>query len=368
MLENKANNLNPIFKNNLIITKDYHSPSFLNRNSYYYEIYKLNIVKNAIYIAFASASKDQIKIIKMNLSDKKITELISLKYDNFPQKIKYFYDKIKNKEYLFISFYEKIIIYLIQTEKEFKTILEYEQKGEAGGRLKPIHILPIHDFEIFLNKFDNNIYLIVTFVYYVGCGKDVRDIKLFKFNNNKLDLINEIKSNINNKLFITTLFLIWEDNISKKIFLVTNIDRNLKIIDIFNFKESYIDRNSQIDGINQDLGDKGFIIQNKENDYLYLGNNEGQLRIINLRTKQIIKQLNIEVFINFIDNWNDKYIIIGNFSDIYVFDIEINKIISKYSFNFNKNKAQKIKKFLSEEYNFYSLCIGESDKIIRLFF
>ena len=126
MLENKANNLNPIFRNNLIITKDYHCPSFLNQNSYYYEIYKLNIVKNTIYIAFISASQAQIKIIKMNLSDKKITELISLKYDDFPQKIQYFYDKIQNKEYLFICFNQKIIINLIQTEKEFKTILEYE--------------------------------------------------------------------------------------------------------------------------------------------------------------------------------------------------------------------------------------------------
>ena len=55
-----------------------------------------------------------------------MTELITLKMDNLVKIIKYFYDKIQNKEYLFISCGKKLIIYLIKSEKEFLNILEYE--------------------------------------------------------------------------------------------------------------------------------------------------------------------------------------------------------------------------------------------------
>jgi hypothetical protein len=303
------------------------------------------------------------------LLNKAITELISLKYDNFVKKIKYFYDKLQNKEYLFISLNKKILIYLFKAENKLKKILEYEQKGKAGGRVISTIILPIYDFEIFFNKFDNNIYLIVTFLYSGSCTSSVRDIKILNFNNNKIFLINEIKSSIRYEPFISSLFLIWEDNISKKIFLITNIYNNLTIVDIFNFKNSFIDPNNQINGITKDLGKNGCIIQNNENDYLFLGDYEGHLRVINLRTKQIIKQINTEIkSIVFIDNWNDKYIIIGDISCIYVFDTDINRIISKYLFDSNKKGIYHIIKFFYEEYNFYSLCIGCFDKIIRLFY
>ena len=363
----KAKNLNPIFRNNLIITKEYYCPSLINKNLSCYEIYKLNKIKNTIYIAFTITSKVQIKIIKINLLNKAITELISLKYDNFVKKIKYFYDKLQNKEYLFICLNKKIMIYLFKAENKLKKILEYEQKGKAGGRVISTIILSIYDFEIFFNKFNNNIYLIVTFIYSGSCTSFVRDIKILKFNNNKLFLINEIKSSIRDEIFISSLFLIWEDNIFKKTFLITNIYNNLRIIDIFNIKSSFIE--NKIDGFNQHLGEKGCIIHSKEHDYLYLGDNEGHLRIINLRKKQIIKQINIpENFIFFIDNWNDKYIIIGDAAYIYVFNTDINKIISKYLSIFNKGRIHHIKKFFYEEYNFGSLCVSESDNIIRLFY
>ena len=365
----KAKNLNPIFRNNLIITKEYYCPSLINKNLSCYEIYKLNKIKNTIYIAFTITSKVQIKIIKINLLNKAITELISLKYDNFVKKIKYFYDKLQNKEYLFICLNKKIMIYLFKAENKLKKILEYEQKGKAGGRVISTIILSIYDFEIFFNKFNNNIYLIVTFIYSGSCTSFVRDIKILKFNNNKLFLINEIKSSIRDEIFISSLFLIWEDNIFKKTFLITNIYNNLRIIDIFNIKSSFIYQENKIDGFNQHLGEKGCIIHSKEHDYLYLGDNEGHLRIINLRKKQIIKQINIpENFIFFIDNWNDKYIIIGDAAYIYVFNTDINKIISKYLSIFNKGRIHHIKKFFYEEYNFGSLCVSESDNIIRLFY
>ena len=379
ILENKTKNLstykkaikNPIFKNNLIITKEYYCPLIFNRNLLSYEIYKLNSTNNTIYIAFTNTSKVEIKIIKINLLNKEITELILLKFDNFVKKIKYFYDKLQNKEFLFICCHKKIIIYLINTEKKFKKVLEYEQKGRAGGRVISTQILPIYDFELFFNQFDNNIYIIVTYLYSGSCISDVRDIKIFKFNYNKLYLINEIKSSI--KIYgplTCSLFLFWEDNISKKIFLITNIYDNLKIIDIFDIKSSFIYKDNEIEGLNQHFGENGCIIQNKENDYLYIVDDDGNLRKINLRNKQIIEQIKIlgKCLIVFIDNWNNKYIIIGTALYIYVFDIKINKIISKYLSIINTGRIHHIKKFFYKEYNFYCLCVSSSDKKIRLLF
>jgi len=370
IIKNRKKKQNPIFLNNLIITKEYHCPSIMNLITYCYEIYKLNSIQNSIYIAFTIISRDQIKIIKINLSNKSIIELMILKFDNFPKKIKYFYDKMQNKEYLFIGCNKKIVIYYIKTEKKFKKIIEYEQKGKAGGRIISIIILPIYDFEIFFNKFDNNNYLIVTFIYSGSCTSDIRDIKILKFNNNKLNLVNEIKFANQFKFFNSSLFLIWEDNISKKNFLITNIYENLKIIDIFNIKSSFIHKEDKINGFNEHLGENGCIIKKQENDFLYIGDNEGNLRIINLRNKQITKFVIFKSggLIVFIDNWNEKYIIIGTTGYIYVFNTDINKIISKYLSIFNSGRIHHIETFFYDEYNFYSLCVGGSDKIIRLFY
>jgi len=211
----------------------------------------------------------------------------------------------------------------------------------------------------------------VTYLYSGSCISDVRDIKIFKFNYNKLYLINEIKSSI--KIYgplTCSLFLFWEDNISKKIFLITNIYDNLKIIDIFDIKSSFIYKDNEIEGLNQHFGENGCIIQNKENDYLYIVDDDGNLRKINLRNKQIIEQIKIlgKCLIVFIDNWNNKYIIIGTALYIYVFDIKINKIISKYLSIINTGRIHHIKKFFYKEYNFYCLCVSSSDKKIRLLF
>jgi len=158
----------------------------------------------------------------------------------------------------------------------------------------------------------------------------------------------------------------------KKIFLITNIYDKLKIIDIFNFKKSFIYQYDQIDGFEQYLGDNGCIIQNKKNnDYLYLGDNKGQLNIINLRNRQIIEQIKIKInkYITFIENWNDKYIIIGDIHYIYVFNTDINKIISKYLSIFNSERIiHHIIKFFYVEYNFYCLCVNGNDNIIRIFY
>ena len=51
------------------------------------------------------------------------------------------------------------------------------------------------------------------------------------------------------------------------------------------------------------------------------------------------------MLIVFIDNWNDKYLIIGDISSIYVFNTDINRIISKNLSIFNKGRIHHNKKF-----------------------
>ena len=52
-IENRTKKLNPTFKNNLIITKEYYNPSLFKKIIYCYEIYKLNNIKDSIYIVFS---------------------------------------------------------------------------------------------------------------------------------------------------------------------------------------------------------------------------------------------------------------------------------------------------------------------------
>ena len=79
--------LNPIFKNNIIITKESNCiPVLEEKKINYFEIYKLNKVKNILYIAFTVAFQKQIKIIKMNLIDKETAELQTIKCDNYAKK------------------------------------------------------------------------------------------------------------------------------------------------------------------------------------------------------------------------------------------------------------------------------------------
>ena len=72
----------------------------------------------------------------------------------------------------------RVLPFLIQVENKLKKILEYEQKGKAGGRVISTTIIPIYDFEIFFNKFDNSFYLTVIFKYFESYISSVRDIKI----------------------------------------------------------------------------------------------------------------------------------------------------------------------------------------------
>ena len=364
--------LNPIFKNNIIITKESNCiPVLEEKKINYFEIYKLNKVKNILYIAFTVAFQKQIKIIKMNLIDKETAELQTIKCDNYAKKIKYFYDELEDKEYLLINCNNKIIIYLIQTESKFKKLLEYQQEGSAGGIVVSYQILPIYDFEIIINKFNNKIYLLVIFIYQSGCMSRSKSIKILELNKNQLISINNIKSDF--IYDILPFFLIWEDNINKRLFLITNNYQNFKImckiIDIFNNESFYIQEDDKTVLFEQSQDEYGCIVQNKENDYLYLGDNEGSLKIINLRSKKIIKKISHKVnSIVFMENWNNKYIIIGDTTSIYVFDININQIISRYLSIFDTGIINNIKKIINEEYNFYLLCIAGDNNIIKLLY
>lgn len=376
--------INPIFKNNIILFKNYKYLEMMNKNMDCYELYQLKNIKDAFYIAFTNIN-NFLEIHKYNISSNNHYNIVILKTENPAIKIKYFYDNIKSKEYLFILSKEAIIIYSIKNEKIFKEILKYSEMGKIGGRVSYTRILPIYNFDIIFNKLTNTNYLIISFVFSGSCTSDVKKIKILKFCENKLHPINEIvfayNSFYNSFILKDYLFLFWEDRYEKKTYLITNVYNKLKFLDIFCREYSFIsmDKTKEIPGFEESFGNGGCIINNnKDNEYLYIfGRNKlkdenGILSIIDLKEKQIIKKIEINYIFDFYScliNFNDKKIIIGDFFSFYIFDIDNNKIISRYSIcsNFEK-RILSIKTLYNMEYNKYFLTSCGRDNVIRLFY
>ena len=83
--------------------------------------------------------------------------------------------------------------------------------------------------------------------------------------------------------------------------------------------------------------------------------------IIDLLTREFVKKLDLYIRVNFMLNWNNKYLILISENSFYIFDININKIISKYLDKYLKidktKKISSIKTLLSIEDSFYALFI-----------
>ena len=117
------------------------------------------------------------------------------------------------------------------------------------------------------------------------------------------------------------------------------------------------------------LYEYGCIVPYREKDLLFLCNEYGHLLIIDLVQKRFIDNLNLNFNINSVINFCNNKIIFGSRKSFLIFDIDLNKIISNYEYDYGKYcYLISVKKFVSEEDNFYSLIIDYSDSKIRLFY
>lgn len=382
----KSININ--FPKNKIIIDDYNfwkDKSYIYYSNIFpitaYEAFNLKSNKNNFYIAYPS-KEDQLKIIKYNYSNLKEEEIFKLENIKHIQSIKYFYQPNSKKEYLFILMEDKITIYLILNEKDYKLINKLEKEGISGGYSLKKEFLPIRYFEIFYNEYNQKNILIVCFAYSCGCCTRKHDLIFYEFDEKEFSIISSFEYYIPQEI---KFHLIYKDKIEKKYYLLIYMKTNLKLIEIKESKE-IIDNASCDDipdfyDVNEYLQlyksclDKykfkyGCIVSENDIDYLYLYKNYGILIIIHLDIYYIeSKTLKIYDYIKSMINYNNKYLIFGGEESFLIYDINCSQIISKYKFKTEQIKHLiSINNIKSDDDNYNFLIIDGNDGIIKLYY
>ena len=324
-----------------------------------YEIYKLTNIKSSFFIAY----RNKENITQISKYDFKETTNITT-INIAPMQIKYFFDDINNKEYLFIQKINEIHVFSILNENSYEKIYVYKEEGSQSRGAAGCYfgLLPIYDFLLFNDKYNKINYLVISFFYRVDCSSMSKKINILKLEKERFIIVKKINT-YDSEIFAKKLFLIWEDNITNLNYLLCNQYNELVL--------TRIDGNEIGDKINLEgftFGDYlGCIISNKDNkSYLYLiDNKSGLLIIIDLNLKKKIKDLKIGDDIGSIINWNNNYIIFSSKKYIYTFDTNIDRLINKTSINLGENIVS-INKFIFEENNFYSLIVDISNEIISI--
>ena len=342
-----------------------------------FEIYYLKNIKKSFYIAFPSEG-GLLKIVKYNYINQVSEEIYSFKYQLNIRKIKFFYEPLTQKEYLFISSKEGLFIFLIKSEKEYELIDSLKKEGKTGGYSIRNAIIPIYNFEIFYNKFEKKSYLIILYSYQSGCTSKMNQTLIYKFQEKEISLIQEFSYR---SFEGRSLLLLYEDNYRQKIYLITYIKQILRYIEISDKLNDYnncddlpILFNTGLELIKLDISimkilyEYGCIVPYKEKDLLFLCDKYGHLLIIDLLQKRFINDLNLNFNINSVIYFCNNKIIFGSRNSFLIFDIDLYKIISNHEYDYGKNCFLiSVKKFVSED-NFYSLIIDYSDSKIRLFY
>ena len=324
-----------------------------------YEIYKLTNIKSSFFIAY----RNKENITQISKYDFKETTNITT-INIAPMQIKYFFDDINNKEYLFIQKINEIHVFSILNENSYEKIYVYKEEGtQSRGAAGCFYgLLPIYDFLLFNDKYNKINYLVISFFYRADCSSMSKKINILKFEKERFIIVKKINT-YDSEIFAKKLFLIWEDNITNLNYLLYNKYNELVL--------TRVDGNEIGDKINLEgfsFGDYlGCIISSKDHkSYLYLiDNKSGLLLIIDLNLKKKVKDLKIDDDIGSIINWNNNYIIFSSKKYIYTFDTNIDRIINKTSINLGENIVS-INKFIFEENNFYSLIVDISNEIISI--
>ena len=372
---------NPCFKKKEIFSYD---------NCLWFEIYKLKDINNAFYLAFYLYNDKDIIIYKKLYEKEKFEKISTIKINlTILEKliIKYFYNPLNKKEYLFVVKSQDVLeIYLIISENKFKLIYKQEDffdSFEKGRRNLFNNYTIIELFDIIYNKFDNNIYIIIS--YFIGdyCyaidsfSYNSNYIKLLTLKNDKLNLIKEFDFKIDYTYKIMNMT--YQDKYLKKYYILMLRDDNLQLIEIRqnyndyqiqNFFKSEIDLQQLKELIKDGSYFNGLIINmpnDNNNDCLYISVEKIKSQkyndsikknfiIIDLLQRKIIKNIKLNIEVCFILNWNNKDLILATNKSLYIFDTRINKIISKYSNLFGGVVYfSALKTLFSLKNNFYSL-------------
>ena len=320
-----------------------------------YEIYQLKGIDDAFYIALSH--EGELIIYKYLFLSKLFKEISIIEY-NGPRlrniRIKYFYNPLNKKEYLFVTKTKDnnnlyILKYLIKKENEFKLIYGEETINKFEIMKLSKFTLDLYYFEdikagsldIIYNKHDKNIYVIISNI--------VRDENpnpnLFDSNNEKtnVDVYKFIKNDLKkvNSFVLSSCdysipILLYENKIFQKYNIIIIKDKTIQFAEIgekMEFK-SLIDSEEESKKLNDVFHDLYFysccIVSNKDKiDFLYIFvlGIKYQIIIFNLFSKKIIKIIDAFRMYRSLINWNNKYIILSTFHDFSIFDTKTNQIV-----------------------------------------
>ena len=353
---------NPIFKKNKIIFN----------NVSFFEIYELHN-ENKIYFAFINKKENKVFIHKYNNNINIYEHLLHLNIKSHPFYIKYIYYPLNKQDYLFIATDSYLYSYLIKNENTYK----------LRSKIDIFEKYYFKSIKIIYNKFDNNIY----FIKYDDICQIL--IKKLNINENKFDLKNLVSIKFN---FLAHLRFVsfYENNHSKKLYLLLlerfkfqsieiNDKKSIKLIanefsNVFQDELHSINDQSKFTDFYAlwSLYNACVVYNYNKTDILCLNfNTNHKLMLIDLIKKEIITIIEFEFStpIYDISNWNEKYIILHLKESILIFDLEINKIISKYNtyIDIIDYDFIKIKTFFSNNKKYCFLFIFDSEGNINNF-
>ena len=361
-------NIFPNSKNEQILIKDY--SFYAKYNSYHkvyescYDIYNMKSSQNHIYIAYINFNME-LSILKYNIFNMK-SKIIQIKLDEISEysnrneisQIKYFYNPLTDKEYLFILNNTKLLIYLIKSEQQYILIKKYKQKAILGCAHQEEVKLPMHYFEIFYNIYLKKNILIISYIYQAG-RSNINRFEFIEFNDEK-DLV-LIKDLYFRSVSYSKFNLIYEDkNLSKFDFIFCN-DSSVKSLNINNLMEKEIDLFNSKNKKNE-LNYKfefGCIVNKNNKDYLCLGNKYiYNIILYDLSNKNIISNIQLQFEINSIAKYSDDYLVISNKDSIFLFDLKKEQIVDgkeKYKMEVEKdiiNELISVKSYEIQNRNF----------------
>ena len=377
------NNKDKIKRKNIEYSKDSPNPIFKKKqsiineqyNNNIFEIYQLKDINNAFFIIFPTFKKNDLSIYIFYYSTKNYEKMVSLSSKEFGLlfiEIKYFYDPINNKEYLYILNNGILYIYLIYNESKYeliKIINDISNNNYDSYYIKY--------FEIIHNKFDNNNYLIIISTFSIkNCfSLEERRVEIVEIKNKSYNLIKLFILKNDDFDFFRMDNLIYKDNYNKQIFILVNDENSIKKIEIKNNYNNYnkdfqnlIDSNEDLNNFKKFIHEANYnnscIVYDNDKDYLYISSYEGNIIIIDLIKRQLIEKINLNINVNYFINWNFQYFLLISEQFFFIYDKNINKIISKY-LNIFEDKKNKycIKTHFSKKDNFYCLFIGEKGNI-----
>ena len=379
-IENKHNETKKITKeklllisNNKYIEKNNYSeipnPNFIKKekiaDNYFhnsFEIYKLNKINDAFYIAFSTIEKASLNIYKYTYKTKKFKIIYYIKNLNISDKvIKYFYNPIEKDEYLYILNCSIIYIYLINSINK-----HYDHYYD---------LYSINYFDIIYNQYNKNTY----FLLYSSYWKKQNCIELTHIVNNTYNLITSfpLKNDYN---YFKFKLLLFEDKLSLKyniIAIKSNLPKIIEIKDEYNYNnfdlnfEDIIISHKGLQKLNNFCYESCHkninIISENNKDYLYITNIEGKILIIDLSKKELINEIYLFFNVFSVINWNNKFIIFMSDKSLLIYDTNKNKKITNYSNIFGENKLiNKIETHFCNEFNFFCLFICGENEILSL--